>query len=102
MDRCVVCRDSGWLLDRGSNRWTVGQECRTARSSLIGGAAADRCRGEPLLPSMGRQTLTGLAGIDVEALEAHQALREFGNAWWFSGTVYGEAVLCPGDPPLQQ
>ncbi len=50
---------------------------------------------------MRRQTLTGLAGIDVEALEAHQALREFGNAWWF-GTVYGEAVLCPGDPPLQQ
>ena len=101
MDRCVVCCDSDWLLGRGSNRRTVGQSAAQRVLPWIGSDSADRCRGESPLPSMGRQTLTGLAGIDVEALEAHQALREFGNAWWF-GTVYGEAVLCPGDPPLQQ
>ena len=101
MDRCVVCRDSDWLLGRGSNRRIVGQSAAQLILPGVGGATANRRRGVSLLPSMGRQTLTGLAGIDVEALEAHQALREFGNAWWF-GTVYGEAVLCPGDPPLQQ
>ena len=64
MDRCVVCRDSDWLLGRGSNRRIVGQSPAQRVLPGVGGDSANRRRGESLLPSMERQPLTGLAGID--------------------------------------
>ena len=64
MDRCVVCRDSGWLLGRGSNRRIVGQSAAQRVLPRAGGAADDRCRGESLLPSMERQTLIVLRNLE--------------------------------------
>ena len=57
MDRCVVCRDSDWLLGRGSNRRIVGQSPAQRVLPWVGGDFANRRRGESLLPTVDHPSL---------------------------------------------
>jgi len=80
MDRCVVCRDSDWLLGRGSNRRIVGQSAAQRVLPWVGGDSANRRRGESLLPSMERQALTGLRNL--EPIPERTPNGSITNEWW--------------------